>query len=96
MKGQHPGFIIDQAASPVLELLRSVGRFHCGRKLVGGGMERNKECEVQRRYMPATSLPWCLTLRHPDGGSPTRLLCPWDSQARILEWVAVSSSRGSS
>ena len=25
-----------------------------------------------------------------------RLLCPWDSQAKILEWVAISSSRGSS
>ena len=24
------------------------------------------------------------------------LLCPWDFQARILEWVAMSSSRGSS
>ena len=27
---------------------------------------------------------------------PTRLLCPWILQLRILEWVAVSSSRGSS
>ena len=27
---------------------------------------------------------------------PTRLLCPWDSQARTLEWIAFSSSRGSS
>ena len=27
---------------------------------------------------------------------PTRLLCPWDLQARILEWVAISFSRGSS
>ena len=27
---------------------------------------------------------------------PTRLLCPWDSPARILEWGAISSSRGSS
>ena len=26
----------------------------------------------------------------------TRLLCPWHFQARILEWVAVSSSRGAS
>ena len=33
----------------------------------------------------------------PHGLWPTRLLCPWDiSQARILEWVAVRSSRGSS
>ena len=30
------------------------------------------------------------------GLHPTRLLCPWDSPGRILEWVAISSSRGSS
>ena len=28
--------------------------------------------------------------------SPTRLLCPWDFLARILEWVAIPFSRGSS
>ena len=27
---------------------------------------------------------------------PTSLLCPWNSQARILEWVAIPFSRGSS
>ena len=27
---------------------------------------------------------------------PSRLLCPWDFPARILEWVAISFSRGSS
>ena len=27
------------------------------------------------------------------GPQPTRLLCPWDSPARILEWVAMSFSR---
>ena len=27
---------------------------------------------------------------------PARLLCPWDSQARILEWVGIFCSRGSS
>ena len=31
-----------------------------------------------------------------DCNLPVRLLCPWDLQARILEWVAMSSSRGSS
>ena len=30
------------------------------------------------------------------GPQPTRLLCPWTLQARILEWVAISSSKGSS
>ena len=29
------------------------------------------------------------------GLKPTRLLCPWDFPGRILEWVAVSFSRGS-
>ena len=38
----------------------------------------------------------CLTLR-PHGLQPTRLLCPQGIlQARILEWVAMASSRGSS
>ena len=27
---------------------------------------------------------------------PTRLPCPWNTQSGILEWVAISSSRGSS
>ena len=30
----------------------------------------------------------------PYGLQPTRFLCPWDSPARILKWVAISSSRG--
>ena len=38
---------------------------------------------------------WCPTLQ-PHGPQPARLLWPWDSQARILEWGAVPSSRGSS
>ena len=37
----------------------------------------------------------CLTLCNPTDYL-SRLLCPWNSQARILEWVAISSSRGSS
>ena len=37
----------------------------------------------------------CPTLP-PHGLQPARLLCPQDSQARILEWVAISFSRGSS
>ena len=32
----------------------------------------------------------------PHGQSSTRLLCPWDSPHKILEWVAISFSRGSS
>ena len=30
----------------------------------------------------------------PRGLQPSRLLCPWDSQARILEWISISFSRG--
>ena len=37
-----------------------------------------------------------LTLWGPHRLQPTRLLCPWDFPARILEWVSVSYSRGSS
>ena len=32
----------------------------------------------------------------PHGLKPAKLLCPWILQARILEWVAMPSSRGSS
>ena len=32
----------------------------------------------------------------PRGLQPTRLLCPWIFQARVLEWIAISFSRGSS
>ena len=39
---------------------------------------------------------WCLTLMQPCGLWSPRLLCPWDSQTRILEWVAIPFSRGSS
>ena len=30
------------------------------------------------------------------GLQPTRFLCPWIFQARILDWVAISFYRGSS
>ena len=32
----------------------------------------------------------------PHGLEPARLLCPWDSPARMLEWVDIPFSRGSS
>ena len=38
----------------------------------------------------------CPSLSHPRGLQPVRILCHGISQARILEWVAISSSRGSS
>ena len=53
-------------------------------------------------FLPVSLLPgpfvvvqWCPVLCSPMDGSPARLLCPWGfSQARRLEWVAMSSSRG--
>ena len=36
----------------------------------------------------------CLTLLRLHWLWPTRFLCPWISQARTLEWVAISLSRG--
>ena len=44
----------------------------------------------------AKSLQSCTTLCGPMDCSPTRLLCAWDSPARVLESVAMLSSRGSS
>ena len=35
-------------------------------------------------------------LLRPCGLYPARLLCPWDSPGKNLEWVAMSSSGGSS
>ena len=46
-------------------------------------------CESVSRSVMSGSLQPC-------GLLPARLLCPWNSQTRILEWVAISSSRGSS
>ena len=37
-----------------------------------------------------------LTLCDPMDLCPARLLCPWDFLARILEWVAIPFSKGSS
>ena len=59
---------------------------------------KRKQCYFQldsQSYSPnvhAASLAAqsCPTLR-PYELFPTRLLCPWDSQARILEWVAMPS-----
>ena len=44
----------------------------------------------------AKSLQSCPTLCDPIDGSPLGSSVPWILQARILEWVAMPSSRGSS
>ena len=44
----------------------------------------------------AKSLQSCPTLCNPIDGSPPRSPVPGILQARILEWVAISFSRGSS
>src|SRR5574340_407681 len=38
----------------------------------------------------------CPTRSGPHGLQPSRLLRPWDFQARVLEWVAIPFSRESS
>ena len=38
----------------------------------------------------------CPNSVQPHGLKPARLLCPWISQARLLAWVTISFSRGSS
>ena len=43
----------------------------------------------------AKSLQSCLTLCNPIDGSPPGSLVPGILQARTLEWVAISFSRGS-
>ena len=40
----------------------------------------------------AKLLQSCPTLCDHIDCQPTRLLCPWDSQAETLEWVAISFS----
>ena len=51
-------------------------------------------------FSPWVKSWWCSSTVMSDSATPwtvaPQLLCPWDSQARILEWVAISSSRGSS
>ena len=42
------------------------------------------------------SLQSCPTLCYPMDSSPVRLLCPWDSPGKKMEWVAILSCRGSS
>ena len=37
----------------------------------------------------------CLSLCDAMDYKPSRFLCPWDSQERILQWVVISFSRGS-
>ena len=49
-------------------------------------MKVKSESEVAQSC-PTLATPWTVA---------TRLLCPWIFQARILEWVAISFSRGSS
>ena len=46
-------------------------------------------------YAVVVQLLSCVQLLGLHGLQPPRLLCPWDSQARILEWAAISSSSGS-
>ena len=64
--------------------------------LIKYGSEGKKLVLVERVFVCVyVCSVMCNSLR-PHGLLPTRLLCLWISQARILEWVAISYSRGSS
>ena len=62
--------------------------------------QRNAQIKTKMRYIILYPLKWsevtqsCPTLCDPM--DYIACLCPWVSQARILEWVAISFSRGSS
>ena len=60
--------------------------------LSSSGLYRIPLCLVKAEVLVS---PLCPTLQS-HGLGPTRLLCPWNLQARILEWVPLPSSRGSS
>ena len=53
-----------------------------------------RACDYKLRYAAAAkSLQLCLTLCDPIDGSPPGSSVPGISQARILEWVAISFSK---
>ena len=55
----------------------------------------HEQSNIPNRYVcmaAARSLQLCLTLQ-PSRLQPAKLLCPWDFPGRILEWVAMFSSR---
>ena len=75
----------------------------------GGGGSGDRMKVIKRYNLPVinstrvvTCCCCCLladlspTLLWPHGLQPARLLCPWVFQVRVLEWVAISSFRGSS
>ena len=75
------------------------GEFHGRRSLVGYSPWGCKESETYERLH--FHFQWLLLLLsrsvvsdsvRPHGLQPTRLLRPWDSPARVLEWVAISFS----
>ena len=57
---------------------------------------KSKSCrKICRRTQSVLVAQLCQTLQDPIDCSPSGL-CPWNSPARILEWVAIPFSRGSS
>ena len=78
-----------QKDRPKDELPTSVGT-----QYASGDQWRNN-CRKNEAAAAAKSLQSCLTLCDPIDGSPSGSV-PGIVQARILEWVAISSPRGSS
>ena len=68
-------------------------------KRVGHGLstkrqQQMEDCKVMKKVK--VSSPVVSNSLGSHGLRSTRLLCPWILQARVLEWVAISFSRGSS
>ena len=63
-------------------------------------LKKNIYLAVPGLRLPRCHWKWCCSVvsgsLQPHGLEPTRLLCPWDFPARILEWTAISFSRKSS
>ena len=76
-------------AAPINHRVLTVGRALCSKLLKWVNSRL-----VEHACMPCFSL--VQLFENPMDCSPTRLLCPWNFLSRILEWVAISYSRGSS
>ena len=58
----------------------------------------SKNAVLSSVLTPHSVAQLCLTLHDPEPTltEPTKVLCPWDFQARVLEWAAIPFSRGPS
>ena len=92
---EAPGWCRRGSYSQALGSKRPEAMGSCVRHLTSSG-EVFTSARQLRKCGHAKSLQLCLTLYDPMDGSPPGSSIHGILQARILEWVAISSSRGSS